>query len=64
MPARVEHTQDLGTYSLVTLSLGGTPLKARIEEGQPVPSGQAWLRFPDERLGLYVDEFRVEFAHE
>ncbi|MEQ6888297.1 ABC transporter ATP-binding protein [Halomonas sp. CS7] len=64
MEARVEHAQDLGTYSIVTLSLGGTPLKARIEEGQPAPSGRAWLRFPDDRLGLYVDEFRVEFDHE
>ena len=64
MEARVQHTQDLGTYSLVTLTLGDTPLKARIEEGHSVPRGRAWLRFPDERLGLYVDEFRVEFDHE
>ena len=64
MEARVEHAQDLGTYSIVTLTLGGTPLKARIEEGQSPPAGRAWLRFPDERLGLYVDEYRVEFAHE
>jgi len=60
MEARVAHAQDLGTYSIVYLTLGGVALKARIEEDQVTPSGEAWLRFPDERLGLYVDEYRVE----
>ncbi|PSJ20251.1 ABC transporter ATP-binding protein, partial [Halomonas sp. ND22Bw] len=39
-------------------------LKARIEEDQPTPAGQAYLRFPDARLGLYVDEYRVEIDHD
>ncbi|SEK42604.1 ABC transporter ATP-binding protein [Halomonas daqiaonensis] len=64
MQAHVDHAQDLGTYSIVYLTLGGIPLKARIEEDQPTPTGKAWLRFPDERIGLYIDEFRVEIDHE
>ncbi|CAM3301183.1 ABC transporter ATP-binding protein [Halomonas lysinitropha] len=64
MEARVEHAQDLGTYSIVYLKLGNISLKARIEEDQKTPSGKAWLRFPDDRIGLYVDEFRVEIDHE
>ncbi|SHM04358.1 ABC transporter ATP-binding protein [Vreelandella subglaciescola] len=64
MEARVEHAQDLGTYSIVYLTLGSMALKARIGEDQATPSGKAWLRFPDERLGLYVDEYRVEIDHE
>ena len=64
MEARVEHAQDLGTYSIVYLTLGNIALKARIDEDQTTPTGKAWLRFPDERLGLYVDEFRVEIDHE
>lgn len=64
MEARVEHTQDLGTYSIVYLTLGSMALKARIQEDQATPSGKAWLRFSDERLGLYVDEYRVEIDHE
>ncbi|MDW7745983.1 ABC transporter ATP-binding protein [Halomonas sp.] len=60
MEARVDHAQDLGTYSIVYLTLGSMALKARIEEDQATPTGKAWLRFPDERLGLYVDEYRVE----
>ncbi|WP_277812071.1 ABC transporter ATP-binding protein [Chromohalobacter canadensis] len=64
MPAQVDHAQDLGTYSIIYLVLGGISLKARIEEDQVTPAGKAWLRFPDERLGLYVDEYRVEIDHE
>ncbi|MCK0714715.1 ABC transporter ATP-binding protein [Chromohalobacter sarecensis] len=64
MSAQVDHAQDLGTYSIVYLTLGGISLKARIEEDQVTPTGKAWLRFPDERLGLYVDEYRVEIDHE
>lgn len=64
MEARVEHAQDLGTYSIVYLTLGSIALKARIEEDQVTPIGTAWLRFPDERISLYVDEYRVEIDHE
>ncbi|MCK0754433.1 TOBE domain-containing protein, partial [Chromohalobacter japonicus] len=64
MSAQVDHAQDLGTYSIIYLTLGGASLKARIEEDQVTPAGKAWLRFPDERLGLYVDEYRVEIDHE
>ncbi|WP_280549511.1 MULTISPECIES: ABC transporter ATP-binding protein [unclassified Halomonas] len=64
MEARVDHAQDLGTYSIVYLTLGSMALKARIEEDQVTPTGKAWLRFPDERLGLYVDEYRVEIENE
>ncbi|MBF7054396.1 ABC transporter ATP-binding protein [Halomonas sp. KAO] len=64
MEARVNHVQDFGTYSIVYLTLGKIELKARIEEDQVAPTGQAWLRFPNERLGLYIDEYRVEVGHE
>ncbi|MFG6178426.1 ABC transporter ATP-binding protein [Halomonas sp. THAF12] len=64
MEATVEHAQDLGTYSIVNLRLGDVALKARIEEDQPTPTGRAYLRFPDARLGLYVDEYRVEIDHD
>ncbi|MDI5936023.1 ABC transporter ATP-binding protein [Halomonas kalidii] len=64
MEARVEYAQDLGTYSILHLVLGELSLKARIEEDQPAPKGKAYLRFPEQYLGLYVDEFRVEIDHE
>lgn len=64
MPARLEDVQDLGTYSILQLTLGEVPIKARLEEDAPMPAGTAWLRFPLARVGLYVDEFRVEIPHE
>ncbi|GHA83802.1 ABC transporter ATP-binding protein [Modicisalibacter luteus] len=64
MAVDVEHVQDLGTYSILYLKLGETSLKARIEEEQDAPVGKAYLRFPNDRVGLYVDEFRVEVPHE
>ncbi|MBB3140646.1 ABC transporter ATP-binding protein [Halomonas organivorans] len=63
MEATVEHAQDLGTYSILYLRLGDTALKARIGEDQAVPADRAYLRFPNQRLGLYVDEYRVEIDH-
>lgn len=62
--AEVVDIQDLGTYAILSLRLGGIPLKARLDEDEPRPRGRAWLRFPAGRLGLYVDEFRVEVPHE
>ncbi|MCI0508724.1 carbohydrate ABC transporter ATP-binding protein (CUT1 family) [Chromohalobacter marismortui] len=64
MEARVDYAQDLGTFSIVHLMLGNVVLKARIAEDQATPSSKAWLRFPDDRLGLYIDEYRVESGHE
>ncbi|MDO0946412.1 MULTISPECIES: ABC transporter ATP-binding protein [Chromohalobacter] len=64
MEVKVEHAQDLGTYSIVYASLGGISLKARVEEDQITPVDKAWLRFPSEKIGLYVDDFRVELPHE
>jgi len=64
MEAVVEDVQDLGTYAILSLRLGETPFKARIEEDETLPRDRAWLRFPLARLGLYVDEFRVEIPHE
>lgn len=64
MEVTVEQTQDLGTYTILDLRLGDTLLKARIEEDQQAPSGRAYVRFPDDHVGFYVDEFRVEVDDE
>lgn len=60
----VDDIQDLGTYSILSLHLGDIALKARIDEDSPTPHNSAFIRFPDDRVGLYVDEFRVEIDHE
>ncbi|MGQ4880448.1 ABC transporter ATP-binding protein [Billgrantia sp. LNSP4103-1] len=53
-------TQDLGTYRIVSFAFAGETFRARLEEDQPLPGRIAHIRFPEARLHLYVDEFRVE----
>ncbi|MFC1233458.1 ABC transporter ATP-binding protein [Vibrio sp. DW001] len=57
--AEVEFVEDLGTYKIVSLNLDGLLIKARLQEDQPVPEGNAFISFPDQWLMLYVDEFLV-----
>ncbi|MFJ4066016.1 ABC transporter ATP-binding protein [Pseudomonas sp. NPDC089996] len=59
-PARVSDVEDLGTYRIVTLELGGVALKARLGEDRPLPSGQAWVSLPTQWLMLYVDDVLLE----
>ncbi|GEN22322.1 ABC transporter ATP-binding protein [Halomonas cupida] len=61
----VEHSQDLGTYAIFTLQRDDLRLKARVEEGHPLPfdvapGTEVRVRFPAQRFGLYVDEYRWE----
>jgi len=60
--ARVVDVEDLGTYRILTLELGGIRLKARLGEDRPLPAGQAWLSLPAQWLMLYVDDVLVEAA--
>jgi len=59
-PARVLDVEDLGTYRIVTLELGGVALKARLGEDRPLPVGQAWVSLPAQWLMLYVDDVLLE----
>ncbi|KAA0014154.1 ABC transporter ATP-binding protein [Billgrantia pellis] len=57
---KIEMTQDLGTYRIVSFTFAGETLRARVAEGQPQPERIAHVRFPETQLNLYIDEFRVE----
>ncbi|WP_144172019.1 ABC transporter ATP-binding protein [Pseudomonas sp. Kh13] len=59
-PARVLDVEDLGTYRIVTLELGGVALKARLGEDRPLPVGQAWVSLPAQWLMLYLDDVLLE----
>jgi len=54
--------ENLGTYKILTVKLGEQQIKARIEEDQAVPVGKTYVRFPDEWLKVYVDEYLVKEA--
>ncbi|MFK0267852.1 ABC transporter ATP-binding protein [Pseudomonas asiatica] len=59
-PARVLDVEDLGTYRIVTLELGGVALKVRLGEDRPLPVAQAWVSLPAQWLMLYVDDVLLE----
>lgn len=61
-PARVLDVEDLGTYRIVTLELGGVALKARQAEDRPLPLAQAWVSLPTQWLMLYLDDVLLEVA--
>ncbi|GLO47166.1 ABC transporter ATP-binding protein [Pseudomonas putida] len=59
-PARVLDVEDLGTYRIVTLELGGVALRARLGEDRPLPVAQAWVSLPAQWLMLYLDDVLLE----
>ncbi|WP_060493064.1 ABC transporter ATP-binding protein [Pseudomonas sp. NBRC 111140] len=59
-PSRVLDVEDLGTYRIVTLELGGVALKARLSEDRPLPVELAWVSLPAQWLMLYVDDVLLE----
>ena len=49
-------TENLGSYKILTLQLGQQKIRARINEDDPIPAGNAYIRFPEQWLKVYVDE--------
>ena len=55
IPAAVKSVQDQGSFKILTLNMTGHTLRARLPEGQAVPSNEAWLRFPPQWTKLFAD---------
>lgn len=53
LPAQITRIEDLGNYQIVTFSLGGQMIKAKLDEDASMAVGEAWVHFPTERLRLY-----------
>ncbi|WP_426149507.1 ABC transporter ATP-binding protein [Pseudomonas sp. DC3000-4b1] len=60
LAARLRHVEDLGTYRIITLELGGKRLMARLPEDRQLPEGEIPVSFPAPWLMLYADEKLVE----
>lgn len=54
--AKVKSIEDQGTYKIVTVHLSGHVLRARLPEGNPIPSGEAWLKFPKDWIRLFHND--------
>lgn len=61
-PAQLQHVEDLGTYKILTVSLNGVALKARLAEDRPVPGVRLYVSFPAQWLMIYADQYLVEVA--
>ncbi len=60
LPCAILHTEDLGTYKIVTVALGNQELKVRLGEDQHPPLTQAYLTFPNQWVKIYIDEYLVD----
>lgn len=56
----VRDVEDLGTYKILTLTLGSRTLKARVDEDHEIAGRRVHVAFPRQWLKLYVDEYLVE----
>jgi glycerol transport system ATP-binding protein len=52
----VKSVEDQGNCKIVTMSIDGQIVRARIPEEQPAPGEKAWLRFPPQWTRLFADE--------
>ncbi len=55
IPVRVERISDTGRQRIVETRSGEVVIRLLVDEGQPIPSGDAFLRFDPERTQLYAD---------
>jgi glycerol transport system ATP-binding protein len=59
LPVEVTGAQDLGNFLMATARLARHELKVKVPEGMAVPSGPAWLAFPERWTRLYADGLLV-----
>ena len=56
VPVTMNAVEDQGSFKILTATLDGQTLRARVPEGHPVPENRAWLVFPPQRTKLFADE--------
>ncbi len=54
--AQVKSIEDQGNYKIITTSLSGNILRARLPEGKETFSENAWLRFPKSWIRLFAND--------
>ena len=59
LPCKIAHTEDLGTYKILTVEVGKQQLKVRLGEDQKIPQHNAFVTFPHQWVKTYVDEYLV-----
>jgi len=60
--AQIKMVEDQGSCKIVSLSLAGKTVRARLPEGKPVPSGKVWLIFSPQKIRLFDDSRLIKKA--
>jgi glycerol transport system ATP-binding protein len=60
IPVTFKALEDQGSFKILTVTLNEHVLRARIPEGQPIPTDRIWLTFPPHRTRLFADERLVK----
>jgi glycerol transport system ATP-binding protein len=62
LPAEVTQLQDIGTYLILTATIAGQPIKARLtpDSKRPQAGDTIWLRMLGEHTCFYKNEELVE----
>lgn len=63
-PVEVDYVEDLGTYKILSFFFNGQLMKARLSEDQPIPSGTAYVSFPEQWTKAYVNDYLVDISEE
>jgi glycerol transport system ATP-binding protein len=56
VPVTIDAVEDQGSFKILSMTLKGHTIRARVPEEHPVPDRQAWLKFPPLRTKLFADE--------
>jgi len=57
--AQLHAVEDLGDFAVADLRLGAQRVKAKVRDGEPLPSDRAWLGFPPAAIKLYADSHLI-----
>ena len=55
----IDRVDDFGNFQLVSARQGKSSIKAKVNRDISVPSGQAWMKFPEKRCCVYSNEVLV-----
>ena len=60
LPITIRRVEDVGRHRLVRAEAAGQALSILVPEGTPIGAEMTHVRFPPDRVGVYVDDWRVE----
>ncbi|KAB2876215.1 MAG: ABC transporter ATP-binding protein [Bauldia sp.] len=54
LPVNVRNVRDHGSIRVVEVAVGGASVKLKLAREKPVPSGEALMRLPPEKIRIYI----------